>query len=69
MFPTCQDELLERRLVAAAVAYAAVFLDGEVQVALKDSTVTLVWQNMAKSVARSVFHQVQYGPGGCDHLN
>ena len=39
--PQCQDEMLERRLVAAALAYAAVVLEGDVQVALKDSTVTL----------------------------
>jgi len=44
-----KDELLERRLVAAAVAYAAVFLDGEVQVALKDSTVTVEGQSIHRT--------------------
>eukprot|EP00435_Cladocopium_sp_Y103_P023760 s2091_g5.t1 len=44
------EEMLERRLVAAAVAYSAVFLDGEVQVALKDSTVMLgCFQSQCKS--------------------
>eukprot|EP00435_Cladocopium_sp_Y103_P027397 s2091_g6.t1 len=43
--PEMKEEMLERRLVAAAVAYSAVFLDGEVQVALKDSTVTVEGQD------------------------
>ena len=36
-----QDQMLERRLVAGAVAYSAMFLDHEVQVDLKAATVML----------------------------
>lgn len=36
-----QDQMLERRLVAGAVAYSAMFLDQEVQVDLKAATVML----------------------------
>lgn len=36
-----QDEMLERRMVAGAVAYSAVFLGDQVQVNLKDATVLL----------------------------
>ena len=36
-----QDQMLERRLVAGAVAYSAMFLDHEVQVNLKAATVML----------------------------
>ena len=36
-----QDQMLERRLVAGAVAYSAMFSDHEVQVNLKAATVML----------------------------
>jgi len=40
-FAELQDQMLERRLVAGAVAYSAMFSDHEVQVNLKAATVTV----------------------------
>ena len=36
-----EDEMLERRMVAGAVAYSAVFLGDQVEVNLKNTTVPL----------------------------
>lgn len=53
-----KEEMLERRLVAAAVAYSAVFLEGQVQVVLKDSTVTVEGQD-AHGTSNMYFHTLE----------
>ena len=54
-----QDEMLERRMVAAAVAYSAVFLGDQVQVSLKNTTVPLGPVNRNAEISNFIHFHLQ----------
>ena len=54
-----QDEMLERRMVAGAVAYSAVFLADQVKVSLKDTTVKLGTVNRNTEISIFIHFHLQ----------